>query len=78
MTNELTKSDIDRLWELRDYGPAVRNAGDGWKLNGSNRRRDGMEKLIRHGYARELGTGRKAEVRITDAGRARLVKAYSK
>lgn len=69
----LTKSDLDRLRDLRDHGPAVRNAGSGWKLNGWNRRRDGMDKLIGCGYARLLGTGRKAEVHITDAGRARLV-----
>jgi len=71
---DLTKSDADRLWDLRDHGPAVRNFGSGWKLNGQNRRRDGMEKLVRLGLAREIGTGRGAAIHITDAGRAALRK----
>lgn len=65
----LTKSDLSRLIELRDHGPATRNAGQGWKLNGWNRRRDRMDKLVRLGLAREIGEGRKAELHITDAGR---------
>lgn len=72
MVSALTKSDLNRLWELRDHGPAIRNAGQGWKLGGCNRRRDGMDKLVKLGLARELGTGRKAELHITDAGRAQL------
>ena len=68
----LTKSDIARLQELHDHGPAVRNAGNGWKLDGWNRRRDGMDKLVTLGLAREIGAGRKAELHITEAGRAQL------
>jgi hypothetical protein len=65
----LTKADLQRLIDLRDHGPAVRNAGEGWKLDGWNRRRDRMDKLIGLGLAREIGEGRKAELHITDAGR---------
>lgn len=72
LKTDLTKSDRDRLWELRDHGPARRNAGTGWKINGWNRRRDGMDKLVVLGLARVIGTGRQAELHITDAGRSRL------
>ena len=70
--SDLTKSDLARLSELCDHGPAVRNAGQGWKLDGWNRRRDVMDKLVRLGFALELGTGRAAQLHITEAGRVRL------
>lgn len=72
----LSSSDISRLRDLRDHGPAIRNAGGGWKVGGQNRRRDGMDRLALLGLALEVGEGRKARLYISEGGRACLAERW--